>query len=563
MAQAYAMALPGSLEKAAAAVGITQQKDLVGQRLMMQMAKPKTLDPLTWWDEPEKLSALYEYCKQDVRVEQELSRRLLPLSDAEQKLWVVDHAINQRGVYVDQPAISAAIEIVGRDTERLTGEIRRVTEGAVGSINEVAALTRWIQSRNVVVDGGIAKADVVLLLARNDLPSDVRHALLIRQEAAKTSTAKLSKMQTRISVDGRIKGTTQYHAAGTGRWGGRHIQPHNLPRPKLKPHEINEILEFLPRSSTDQAIARIDLLYGQPLSTISDCLRGMICAAPGHELIAVDYSNIEGRGIAWLAGEQSKLDAFRAADEGRGPGIYELAYAKTFHIPVEKVTKDQRQIGKVEELALGYQGGVSALQKMGHTYNVKLTNDEAAYIKQEWRAAHPRIEQYWYDLELAAFNAVYLPGTVFAAGPSQRCVKFRVKGSFLFCLLPSGRMLTYPYPKLKPRETPWGEIKEQVHYMNVESTSNKWVETHTYGGKLSENITQAISRDILAEAILRCEAESFPVVLHVHDEVVTELPEREAVTFESRVIEIVKRSPEWCKDLPIAVESWRGKRYRK
>jgi DNA polymerase len=200
---------------------------------------------------------------------------------------------------------------------------------------------------------------------------------------------------------------------------------------------------------------------------------------------------------------------------------------------------------------------------MARGYNVKISDTLAEYIKQGWRAAHPKIVNYWYDLERAANEAVQSPGAQTSAGPLDRAVKFRVKGSFLFCLLPSGRILTYPYPKLKLRETPWGDEREQLHYMTVDGLSNKWVETHTYGGKLSENITQAIARDLLAEAILRCEDFGFPVVLHVHDEIVVELPERHAKIYEQEVFNKVKKNPAWCPDLPIAVEGWRGKRYRK
>ena len=198
---------------------------------------------------------------------------------------------------------------------------------------------------------------------------------------------------------------------------------------------------------------------------------------------------------------------------------------------------------------------------MGRSYKVKVADAEAEAIKRGWRDAHPRIVDYWHELEAAAHEAVAHPGLQTTAGPAGRTIAFRVKGSFLFCRLPSGRVLTYPYPKLKPRETPWGEIREQVHYMNVDGQTGKWVETHTYGGKLSENIVQAISRDLLAEALLRVDAAGYPVVLHVHDEVVSEV---HAMTENADAFcALVAHSPAWCPDLPIHVEGWRGKRYRK
>jgi DNA polymerase len=247
MSQAYSMALPGSLEKAAAALGITEQKDMAGGRLMMQMARPRSINPdgtIVWWSEPDKLAALYEYCRQDVRVERALEKRLLPLSDAEQRLWVLDQKINNRGVYVDTPAVRAAIEIVVAEQDRLNKEMRRVTGGFVSFCTEAARLTKWVQSRGVAVPG-IAKGDVIDALEQPNLPDDVRAALLLRQQAGKSSTAKLQAMISAASADGRLRGMLQYHGAGTGRWAGRRVQLHNMPRPKIEQDEIERAIEFM------------------------------------------------------------------------------------------------------------------------------------------------------------------------------------------------------------------------------------------------------------------------------------------------------------------------------
>ncbi|SOD41355.1 DNA polymerase [Nitrosovibrio sp. Nv4] len=579
MAMAYSMALPGSLEKAAAAVGISEQKDMKGSRLMMQMCRPRQMpeDPkgqggtwahekIHWWDEPEKLETLYAYCKQDVRVERELEKRVLQLSDSEQKLWALDYKINNRGVYVDKPAIEAAIRVVEYEQKRLAVAIRETTGNAVSVPSEVAALTRWVAANGVEV-GSLAKADILDLLALDTLPEKVRKALSIRQEYAKSSTAKLKSMLSAISHDGRVKNILQYHGAGTGRWAGRRIQPQNMPRPKLSQEEIDEVLEFLPRLNPEAAIQRIELLYGPAMSVISDCLRGMITAAPGHELIAADFANIEGRVLAWLAGEEWKLNAFREYDAGIGPDLYILTYAKSFGLDHKTINKKdpRRQVGKVEELAFGFGGGVGAWRTMEKAYNPpKMSDDEVDDIKNRWREAHPRIKQYWYDLENAATDAVMNPGHTLTAGPKGREIKFKVKGSFLFCQLPSKRVLTYPYPKLKPKETPWGAMKECVHYMTVDGTTNKWVETHTYGGKISENVTQALARDVLAEAIVRLEETNLPVILHVHDEAVIEIPDEYATDgMLDAVNEHMAKTPSWAEGLPVAVEGWRGKRYRK
>jgi DNA polymerase len=330
-----------------------------------------------------------------------------------------------------------------------------------------------------------------------------------------------------------------------------------MPRPSISHQAVGEILDILPVATPERAIELLDLYYGEPMSMISDCLRGLICAAPGKTLVAGDFSNIEGRVLAWLAGEEWKLNAFRAFDAGTGPDIYKLSYSKSFGVPVDEITKDQRQIGKVQELALGYQGGVGAFQTMARGYGVKVTDERANEIKQLWRDSHPRVVSYWWDLERAALEAVAHPG----AKVTVRQTAFIVKGSFLFAKLPSGRMLTYPYPVLKAIETPWGEMKEQVHYMKVNGLTNKWEESHAYGGLWAENITQAVARDILAEAITRVSRLGYDVVLSVHDEIVAEMPE--GADWLENLLTQMKVLPAWAAGLPVAAEGWQGRRYRK
>lgn len=603
MAQAYAMALPGSLEKAAAAVGIQEQKDIAGGRLMMQMAKPRGIGepdwlgrkcddcagtglvdddgrretncnacggtgeahgpkPI-WWDEADKLERLYEYCRQDVRVERQLDTRLMPLSDAEQRLWVLDQTINNRGVYVDRPAVAKAIAVVEAEADRLNEEMRRVTGNFVGFCTETKRLADWIRMRGVRVDG-VAKADVLDALALDGTPPDVRQALLLRQEAGKSSTAKLKAMISAASSDGRLRGMLQYHGAGTGRWAGRRVQLQNIPRwPEWFGLDDAEacIAKLLATPDPRAAADWIRFLYDSPLTIVSYLLRPLLCAAPGNDLLAADFANIEGRGLAWLAGEEWKLEAFRAYDAGTGPDLYKVMAARIYGVDLAAVTKDRRQIGKVAELACGYQGGVGAFQQMAKTYLVKVPDDIAEMAKTKWREANPLIKQYWYDLEEAAMQAVLKPGMKQFAGPQKRQVVFLVRGSFLWCLLPSGRALCYPYPKIKSKMTPWGEPKDCIHYMHVDGMSNKWVETHTYGGKLAENVTQAICRDLLASAIERCEAAGYPVVLHVHDEVVSERRQGEGDLAEFEAL--CAETPAWAEGLPVTAAGWRGRRYRK
>lgn len=576
MAMCYAMSLPGALANAAPALGIEQRKDQAGARVMMQLAKPKDTrtptptkpDDYRFWqpsDDPAKFEQLYAYCRQDVEVERAIHGRLMELSDYEQNLWCLDFKVNERGVQVDVAAIDKAIGLVQAEQKRLNAEMLKVTSGVVGACTEVQLLVKWIRSQGVEIKG-LAKADVLDALS-GELPANVAAALRLRKEAAKSSTAKLIAMKERASADGRVRGIHQYHGASTGRWAGRGIQTQNYPRPRpgTQPEHIEDIIASIMRTANKSDLSAtqierdyIDMMYGPVLDAVADSLRGMLTAKPGHELIAVDFSAIEARVLAWLAGEESVLDIFRTHGK-----IYEHAAAGIYHVPMEKVTKDQRQIGKVSVLALGYGGGIGAFQSMARNYNVKVADHEADEIKKAWRAANPKIVQYWYALEHAAMTAIKDGGLVLAAAPYGRQVAFKKSGSFLWCKLPSGRVLCYPYPKIAERETPWGEMKEGVHFMSVNGVTNKWEETSTYGGSLAENVTQAVARDLLAHSMFTLEKAGYKIVMHIHDECVVEIATQEDNSTLQRVEALMAQTPPWAAGLPVSAEGWRAKRYRK
>lgn len=601
MAMAYAMGLPGSLDDASRAAGIGYQKDLKGHRIMLKLCQPRARaadGTAIWWtkaDVPDDYEKLYAYCKQDVEVERGLCKRLLRLSPSEQKLWELDYYINRRGVYVDRSSARIAVQLVEAEKDRLNNQMRHITGNAVAMCSAVGQLADWLKSKGLEVPS-VAKADVVEMLS-GDLPPDARQALLLRQEAAKTSTAKLQAMMSGASIGGRMRGLFQYHGASTGRWAGRRVQLQNLPRPILKEEQIDEVFRILGDFNYGTPISKAKFIaeyVGAPMSAISDCIRGFLRAAPGHDFVAADFSAIEARVIAWLAGQEDALQVFRG--DGK---IYELTAAGIYGCkPVEIHKEDpRRQVGKVAVLALGFQGGVGALQTMARAYAVKIepafdvlwkrATDEhkrmakfvwdmngkkhdisqkefvaSDLIKQYWREANPRIVEYWEQLNTAAILATQHEGRKYTAGAAGRQVSYVKNGSFLWCKLPSGRVICYPYPKveqLKAFED--SEPKPTLTAMGVDSYTKKWERYKCYGGFLAENVTQAVARDLLSDAIFRLEALKYPVVMHIHDEIVTEVPKSFGSTKE--VEHIMSTNPEWAKDLPVAAEGWRGERFKK
>jgi DNA polymerase len=534
-----------------------------------------------------------------VEVERGLDKRLLSLTPRETQLWLLDQKINNAGIAVDLKAARTAIEVVEIEKKRLNAELQEVSGNQIATYNAHAQVKRFIIDSGIQTSG-VAKAEVSGLLERADLPAKVRRVLEIRQEAAKSSNKKLQSFVAGCNLDGRMRGIFQYHGAGTGRWAGRRVQPQNFPRPKIKQFDIEEIFGVLRKGDAKLALDFITVFHGSPMSIISQCLRGFMCGGVEQVLCAMDFIAVEARVLAWLAGEESVLEVFRTHGL-----IYEKTACDIYGIPMDMhMAKDdpRRQVGKVSDLALGFQGGVGALQKMAKTLGIKMAPalqglwERAAgnvreramqrwakekkkalaagiskyewlaseLTKVAWRAAHPEIVRYWSDVEEAALRAVKNPGEKCYAGVPGRGVTYLKRGSFLFCRLPSGRNLCYPYPKLEEIETPWGAKKTALTYMAENSTTKKWERQKAYGGLLVENNTQAVARDLLADAMLRLDAQNFRIVLHVHDEVVVELPQFFEASITVKGIErIVSQVPEWAAGLPLAAEGWAGKRYRK
>lgn len=307
--------------------------------------------------------------------------------------------------------------------------------------------------------------------------------------------------------------------------------------------------------NAQNAALEISIFFGAPLSIISDCLRGFIVAAPDHDLIICDFSSIESRIVNWLADEKDVLKIF----EGDGK-IYEYTASRIFNIPIHKVTKDQRQLGKVAELALCYGGGQGAFQLMCRAYGVKVTNEKAEAIKRAFRNSRPKLVAYWLAMENAAKDAVIQSGITISTCVGKK-ISFLKSGSFLMCELPSKRKIYYPFPRVDPILTPYGQIKDTLTFMGENTVTRQWERLKSYGAKITENVTQAIARDLLVEAMFRLEEAGYPIVMHVHDEVVCEVKKGFGSVEEMEAL--MSKLPLWAKGLPVTSIGYRGDRYQK
>lgn len=604
-AQAAAMALPRRLGDVVKALGLDEEKDDTGRRIMLQLSKPRSKpgEPLRWWepaDVPAKFERLYAYCANDVVIERAAQGRMRPLSPNEREIWLENCRANERGLPIDLDGVKAALTVVAKCLDTLNAEMSVLTRHRVGSVSQVAQIAAWLAEQGVVVES-LDKAhlkDALLVELPPEALADLVHApdgrllprvrrvLEIRQEAAKSSTAKLKAFLASVCDDGRIRGTIRYHAASTGRDGGEIVQPQNFPRPMISLEEQDAVFEAM--KARDPAWLE---LWGPPLTVISWCLRGMICAPEGELIYTGDLSNIEGRVAAWLGGEQWKLDAFRAYDAGVGPDLYKVGAGGILGKPPEAIDEDERQgVGKVSELSLQFQGGHGAFITMGANYGVtpaiiapiieqvfpaqawtdaseryeeknryELPRQEWVALRliiDAWRAKHPGIVEQWAVCEAAAINAVLQPGKRFVAGR----MAYACAGGVLWCQLPDTKLLAYVDPQMKEVETPWGSTKLSLTYMSLNSMTRRYERTKSYGGLLFQNGVQAIARQLLKAAELRFVARGWPVILKVHDELVCSMP---AGVSPAEYAEEMSRVPEWAAGLPISAKAGSGRRYGK
>ena len=504
------------------------------------------------WHDPQKWELFQEYCRQDVVTEMEIEQRLsgVPVPDFVQKEWETDLLINARGVAVDMDMVEGALELGKTVRERLMAEATELS--GLTNPNSVQQLSAWLEEETGAEISDLRKGTVAEMLKSDQNSPQVQRMLEIRQELSKTSTKKYDAIETAVCDDGRVRGLLQFYGANrTGRWAGRLVQVQNLPRTYTEPLELAR--DLVKHRKCDA----LKVIYGSVPDTLSQLIRTVFVASPGHILIDADFSAIEARVISWLAKEDWRLEVFRTHGK-----IYEASASQMFGVPLEKIKKGNpeyalRQKGKVAELALGYQGGTGALIAMG-ALNMGLSEEELPEIVNRWRDANRNIRDLWYTMDNAAVRAVTRGGIVNVNGlllaHEFDCTQ---NADYLTIRLPSGRSLYYQNPEIG--ENQWG--RPSISYMGMDQTTKKWKRIETYGGKLVENCVQAIARDCLAQAIEHLEAAGLPVVFHIHDEVVIDC-DPAAATLED-VVQIMTRPIPWAPGLPLGADGWTGEFFKK
>jgi len=558
-AEAAALALPRGLEECGLALGLKddQAKSKDGKKLIQLFSKPKKslkkanrgmlirAWPLEY---PEQFEQFCDYCVQDVVAEREIAKVIRPLQLRTRELWELDQKINLRGVQFDVKNVENATIIAGKAKKNILEEVSEITGGDLANIQGRGQFLTFIEDKFGITLENAQKEYLKRTLEElKEKQADPTLCRLIeaRLMIAKSSLAKFDKLVSIIDGD-RAHGLLRFHGASTGRWSGNLFQPQNLPRKSL--YCTNLCIDFLKKRDPEL----IELFFGDCREALTMCLRGMITAKENHRLIVSDFSQIESRVLAWLAGDTEKLEAYR-----QGLDIYKLNAAAAFKTPYELVTKEERQIGKVIELACGYQGAVGAFQAMAPTYGVVIPDEDAKVLINAWRVKNPKIVSFWHNVEAAAVKAVAEPGSV----QTVRGVSFMVIGSgyasFLFCKLPSGRAIAYHRPHLK--EGAFDKV--QVGFFGVNSVTKTYGRQTTYGGKLVENITQGTAMCCMGEKMLQVEKAGYPIVLTVHDEIVAEVNKDFGSLEEFN--KIMCEVPAWAQGLPIEADGYEAERYRK
>ena len=602
MVQAMAHSLPGSLGMLCEVLGLPSDKakDKDGKRLIQLFCKPlgknRLLDRATRETHPAEWERFKAYAASDIEAMREVKKRMpvVNFTPAERELWQLDQRINDRGVAIDLGLVYSAIEAIDKAKRDLTDRAFAITVGGMPNTTQTEALRLYIFEAFGIDLPDLQMATIEKALAAADMNPAMRELLLIRLQASSTSTAKYRVLLRGTSADSRLRGLLQFCGAiRTGRWAGRLFQPQNLPRPTLKQKAIDAGIEALRAGCAH-------LTTDNVMELVSSAIRSCIVAPPGKKLVVADLSNIEGRVQSWLANEEWKLQAFHDFDtivgedaKGKairlGPDLYKLAYSKSFGIKPEAVTDDQRQVGKVQELALGYEGGVGAFATCAGAYSIDLNeladkvlvdapvdvvakadkflewfkkdkkslyglSDDAFVacdvLKRMWREAHPNTANYWAALKDLVVKALVNRGNTF----NELGLKVRASKNWLLLGLPSGRALCYPAPKV--------EDGNKITYMGIDQYTRKWTRISTHGGKLFENLCQAVARDIMAANMPLIEAAGYRIVLTVHDEIIAEASDEPQYNAE-HLASLLAANPSWAPDIPLAAAGFETYRYRK
>lgn len=552
-ARAAMCSLPRNLEGACDSLGLPVSKDKIGYSLMLKMCKPMANGG--YRDNPGDLDALVSYCLQDCLAEAALNQVLPELPALERAVWQYNVQVNMRGARIDRAGIEAVIKVLEEDGKLKLSEFQRLTKGHVMSPRQVAKLLAYLEEYGVTLPD-LSKQSVAKAIGAEE-NSDIKSILEIRRSLGKASVSKYVAAIKAASDDDRMRGLFMYHGAGTGRWTASRFQPHNMIRDVLPDagkffetckHGLEAVKNAYPDDDT--------------VSLASRAGRAMVVPTEGKSFFVGDFAAIEGRGLAWLAGEKWVLDAYVA-----GKDMYRINAATIYHIPADSIPKDspKRQVGKVIELACGYQGWVNAFHAMAKGYGVHIPDDEAAKAISAWRKSRPMTVAYWKRIGDAALEV--------AASDSPTCrpvgyvtinLEFVNDIRFMTIRLPSGRKLWYCNPSVVTRtvihDDGREQVRDEIHFWGVDSKTRRWGEQRTYSGCLVENITQAVCRDILAASMFRAEMYGFQTVLHVHDEIVAEAPKAADVKlFEHAMSKI----PGWAAGLPMKVEARQMERYGK
>jgi DNA polymerase len=564
---------PASLDAAGKAMGLPEDKKKLatGKALIRYFCvpcKPSNANGNRTRNlpqhDPAKWALFKEYNGQDVVTEMEIERRLsaFPVPAFVQKQWETDLLMNARGVAADMEMVSGALVIGATVKSQLMAEARQLS--GLDNPNSIKQLAQWLTDATDS-DAEITSVtkETVATMLKQPQPANVQRMLEIRQELGKTSTKKYDALETCIADDGRVRGLLQFYGANrTGRWAGRLVQVQNLPRTYTHP------LPPARQLVKDRNIAGLRMIYGSINDTLSQLIRTAFVATPGNVLIDADFSAIEARVISWLAGQEWRLEVFRTHGK-----IYEASASQMFHVPIEKIKKGNpeyalRQRGKVAELALGYQGGVSAMRRMDTGHNLDdLSDDEVKGIVDRWRETNSMIRDLWNIVDSAAVTVITNGGAQTIRSETTdavitlACELDVITGTrYMTILLPSGRKLYYPSPEIGVNR--WGN--PSVSYMGQNQTTKRWERVETYGGKLVENIVQAIARDCLAIAIENLEAQGLHVVFHIHDEVVIDTPAwADEDTMLETVTKIMTKPIPWAQMLPLNADGWVDKYFKK